>query len=146
VPIDYRNDEFLKEYEARIEPIIDECNKLLDGIEKLDRDAKNEKETILNEVYNILSKALVDSAVKSHNFVVNAPKTKKRSRNRRKLNKWWDQDLKVLHLKQYHAYNLYALTDFKGETEKVSYHSARKNFQDSKNFKKKLKQVIQICQ
>jgi len=85
MPIDYQNNEFLKDYETRIEPIIDECNKLLDGIENLDRDAKNEKET-----------------------------------NRRKLNKWWDQDLKVLHLKQCHAYNLYALTDFKGETEKVS--------------------------
>ncbi len=140
VQIDYRNNEFLKEYETRIEPILDECNKLLDGIENLDGDEKNEKETMLNEVYNILSKGLVDSAVKSHNFVVNAPKNKKRSRNRRKLNKWWDQDLKVLHLKQCHAYNLYALTDFKGETEKVSYHSARKNFKDSKNFKKKLKQ------
>ena len=57
------------------------------------------------------------------------------------MNKWWDDELKILYhsSKQCHAYQFYALTDFKGVDEKLKYQEAKKAFKNAKDFKKKLK-------
>jgi len=139
VKINFKNNEFLKGFKERIDPIIDRCNELMDKIVSLCVTDKLKKEEISNEIYTLLTKGLCDSTIKSHNFVVNAPKLMKRSRKRKKLNKWWDDELKILHLKQCHAYQLYALTEYKGVDEKLKYNEAKKAFKNVKDFKKKLK-------
>jgi len=103
VKINFQNNEFLKGFKERIDPILDGCNDLMNKIVSLSVTDKLKKEEISNEIYTLLTKGICDSAIKSHNFVVNAPKLTKRSRKRKKLNKWWDDELKILHLKQCHA-------------------------------------------
>jgi len=132
VKINFQNNEFLKGFKERIDPILDGCNDLMNKIVSLSVTDKLKKEEISNEIYTLLTKGICDSAIKSHNFVVNAPKLTKRSRKRKKLNKWWDDELKILHLKQCHAYH-------KGVDEKLTYKEAKKAFKNAKDFKKKLK-------
>ena len=74
VKINFQNNEFLKGYKERIDPILDGCNELMDKIVSLNVADKPKKEDISNEIYTLLTKGLCDSAIKSHNFVLNAPK------------------------------------------------------------------------
>jgi hypothetical protein len=74
VKINFQNNEFLKGFKERIDPNNDRCNELMDKIVSLCVTGKLKKEEISNEIYTLLTKGLCDSAIKSHNFVVNAPK------------------------------------------------------------------------
>ena len=138
IKIDYFNEDFVKECGERLNKSLSTCEILMTQLEKLNAD-KQTKLDYLSSLYSNLSNSIVSSNVKSHNFVTNQPEMRKRSRRKRKLQKWWDDEMRFLYLRKCDAYKLYANTDFKGTNERETFNQCKRDFRDKKRYKKKVK-------
>ena len=83
---------------------------------------------------NELAKALIDSTRRTYNDH-KFTKSKKLKHSKRK--KWWDDNLKQLHIVLVQKYVQYRDSDFDKEL-KFSYHQVKKQFRAQKRFNQKL--------
>ena len=135
--IDYQDKEVMKEYDERIDSLIIELRQNLRSLKReKNEDVAEQKAT---DIYKKLCHGLTSNAEKSQHKVYNAPKPNKRSRSRRKLNRWWDQKLKTLHAKKCVAYRKNKRSDFKCEEAKKEYKLYKKLFRERKEYNAKIK-------